>query len=108
MEQIKSFDDFVNEAAKITPKDLTHEGEEAVKFLERIFRNGTVKKMDLENNTIEITFEQNLDLTEDLFSMAQKWPTAPSHLGLFVDVMSVNRGYLVMMVYGKPGLHFTL
>jgi hypothetical protein len=108
MEQIKSFDAFINEGAKITPKALTHEGEEAVKFLEGIFRNGTVTKMNLERNTIEITFEQNLDLTDDIFSMAQKWPTAPSHLGLFVDVMSVNRGFLTMMVYGKPGLNFDM
>ena len=108
MDSLKTFNEFLNEGAKITPSKLTHEGEEAAKFLNSIFRSGTVKVMNFKDNTIEVIFEDSLDLTNDIFGMVQKWTNAPSHLDLYIDVMSVNRGKLVMMIFAKPGLHFTL
>jgi hypothetical protein len=108
MDSIKTFSEFLNEGAKITPSKLTHEGEEAAKFLNSIFRTGTVKVMNFKDNVIEITFEDNLDLTDDIFGMVQKWTNAPSHLDLHIDVMSVNRGKLNMVVFGKPGIHFDM
>ena len=97
----------LNEGAKISPKYLSREGEEFVSWIEKTMKNGTIKSIFLEKNTAEVTFNENTDLTDDLFNMVEQWPNAPIHMDLYVDVMSVNRGRLVMMIYGKSGMSFT-
>jgi hypothetical protein len=112
MENLNTYEEFLNESelnegAKISPKDLSREGEELVNWLEKTLKNGTIKSIFLEKNTAEVTFNENTDLTDDLFNMVEQWPNAPAYMDLYVDVMSVNRGRLVMMVFGKPGMKFT-
>jgi hypothetical protein len=97
----------LNEGAKILTKDLSREGEEFVAWIEKTMKTGTIKTISLEKNTAEITFNENVDLTDDMFNMVREWPNAPAYMDLYVDVMSVNRGRLVMMVYGKRGMSFT-
>jgi hypothetical protein len=97
----------LNEGAKILTKDLSREGEEFVAWIEKTMKTGTIKTISLEKNTAEVTFNENTDLTDDLFNMVREWPNAPAYMDLYVDVMSVNRGRLVMMVYGKRGMSFT-
>jgi hypothetical protein len=113
MKNILSFNEFVsesqlNEGAKITPKELSREGEEFIKWFEKTMASGSVKSIVLEDNTAEVTFNQNLDISKDIFNMVREWPNAPAYMDLYIDVMSVNRGQLVMMIYGKSGMSFTL
>jgi hypothetical protein len=108
MKNLLTYESFLNEGAKITPRKLTREGEDASAWLQKIMRSGTIESMNFEGNRIDVIFEDAVDLSEDIFSLAQKWPTAPSNLDLYIDVMSVNRGKLNMVIFGKSGLSFTL
>jgi predicted AlkP superfamily phosphohydrolase/phosphomutase len=108
MKHIHTFENFLNEGMKVTPKELTHEGEEALAWLTKIFDKAIIRSIEFDKNQIDIVFDDGVDLTSSLFNMGQKWLTAPAHLDLYVDVMSVNRGVLNAVIFGKAGMSFTV
>jgi hypothetical protein len=94
--------------APLIKQKLSKDGELFTSWFNKIMKSGTVKSIEFDKNSIEVAFETNTDLSSDIFNMVREWPTAPSQLGLYIDVMSVNRGQLVMVIFANPGISFTV
>jgi len=111
MKNFKTYESFLNESIKVSPKaDLSKEAELAVKWVTGIMNKGSIEKIDFTEDSMEIIIFKNLDITNDIFSLARGISTAPSQLDLYIDIMStLGDGKLHIVLFSQnSNLKFTI